>query len=94
MNIFGTIENLVVFPSFNSSRKFNRVAKEASKELGEKKHLLSKYISEVLNVLNQIDIKFAVIAADKICLGILNNCFKIVYVDSEKEPNLLKKVNR
>lgn len=87
MNIFGTIENLIVFPAFNSNSRFNRVAKEASKELGDKKFLLSKYISEVLNVLNQIDIKLAVISADKICSDILNICFKIVYVDSEKEPN-------
>ena len=87
MNIFGTFENLITFPAFNSNSNFNRVAKEARKELGEKKYLLNKYISEVLNISNQIDIKFALYLADKICSDILNNCFKIVYADSAKGTN-------
>jgi len=88
MNIFRTFENLITFPAFNSNCNFNRVAKEASKELGNKRYLLNKYISEILNISNQIDIKFALYSADKICSDILNSCIKvIVYADFVKKSN-------
>ena len=84
MNIFKNWENVVAFPLFDSAGDFWGLARKISHELGEHKHLLNEYLSEIFEISSHVDLKFAIESADKICAEVLIDCYRIVGYESEK----------
>jgi len=87
MNIFGTFKNLVAFSTLDSVKDLKQITKKIRGKLGKQKFLLSKYLSEIFEISNQVDIKLALQSADKISSKVLNNCYIIFGLEKEREPN-------
>lgn len=85
MDSFERLKSLVGFPVLNGTDYFYRSVEQVRCELGENKFLLNKYLSEIFEILKRIDAKFAASSADKVCLEILNDCYKIFCPSSEEE---------